>query len=739
MIKLQTFHAFAALAAIFSASRAAAADFHPPAGNRSALVGASTTILPGGRFLEPYGVQIETGPRPFGIAVSASGTVATADIGYEHFGITTIERKSKGPGSHNSWRARHIWARTANSTAPEIADPEWMGVASGIAFDSEKSVWISEGDSGRVRQIDIATGDPRKIVSLNSADQNGKQSKKSFTGDLAFDGARHLLFVVDESNSRVALIDVRAGHVISSVQLQETPSAITLSPDGMTAWVTESRAVCAIDVRDPLKPEVAGRVPAPSPQAVLATADRVFVSNALDDSITVISAADRKAVAEIPLGIPSLEQFKGVIPAGLAYDPVTKWLLVAEAGLNAVGVVDTEKNQVIGHLPAGWMPTRVAISGDRVFVTNAGGKGTGPNPRLVILELGEPPVLHRGSVSTFIMPDTSEILHQTGTVFALNGLIPDMHDAPKPPAAIRRVVLIVKENRAFDEVLGDVAEAANGPVLSLAKMARFGMHGFADGGRKLFSVHDAAITPNQHEIARRWAFSDNFYVDGNTRSEGDIWLNGGYPDLVSHRHRVVTSLWDHLRAGGVTFQNFDEGSGIDISDQVRADRFIAEVDRRYVKGAEPFPQFVRIHLPNDKTGDAKPENGFPYTVSYVEDNDLATGRILDYLSHSPWWRDMVILVTETDTEMSIDHIDSHRTLLLAAGPYVKRNYVSHKNSSFPGLLRTVFELLRLPPLNLMDATSASLRDMLTADPDFTPYTALEPDTRIFNPDRVKTQ
>jgi DNA-binding beta-propeller fold protein YncE len=734
MGKLQTFHAFAMLVAIFAELRASAADFHPPAGERSALVGASGTILPGGRLLEPFGVQIETGPSPFGLAVSSSGTVATADIGYEHFGITTIERKGKGP-----WRARHIWARIPNSTAPDIADAEWMGVASGIAFDSEKSVWISEGDSGRVRQIDIATGDPRKIVSLNGADQDGRQSKKSFTGDLAFDSVRHLLYVVDEMNARVALIDTRAGRVVSSVRVRETPSAIALSPDGMTAWVTESGTVCVIDVHDPLKPEIAGRIPAPSPQAVLATADRVFVSNALDDSITVISAADRNVVAEIPLGIPSLDQFHGVIPAGLAFDPVTKWLLVAETGINAVGVVDTQKNQAIGHLPAGWMPTRVAISGDRVFVTNARGRGTGPNPRLVILELGEVPVLHRGSVSTFIMPDASEIFRQTAAVFSMNGFIPDMHDAPKPPAAIRRVVLIVKENRTFDEVLGDVAEAGNSPVLSLAKLARFGMHGFADGGRKLFSVHDAAITPNQHEIARRWAFSDNFYADGNTRSEGDAWLNGGYPDLVSHRNRVVTNLPDHLRAGGVTFQNFDEGSGTDISDQERADRFIAEVDRRYVQGGEPFPQFVRIRLPNDRGGDARPQSGFPYTVSYVEDNDLATGRILDYLSHSPWWRDMTVFVTESDTQRSLDHIDAHRTLLFAAGPYVKRNYVSHKNSSFPGLLRTVFELLRLPPLNLMDATSASLRDMLTAEPDFTPYAAVEPDARIFNPERVKPQ
>src|SRR6185437_15822299 len=129
---------------------------------------------------------------------------------------------------------------------------------------------------------------------------------------------------------------------------------------------------------------------------------------------------------------------------------------------------------------------------------------------------------------------------------------------------------------------------------------------------------------------------------------------------------------------------------------------------QYGKSGEPFPQFTWIRLPNDRPGEPKPRDGFPYEASLVEDNDLATGRILQYLSHTPWWRNMAVFVTESATQGSLDHVDAHRTLLLAAGPYVKRNYVSHTNASFPGLLRTIFELLGVPPLNLMDATAASL-------------------------------
>ena len=188
----------------------------------------------------------------------------------------------------------------------------------------------------------------------------------------------------------------------------------------------------------------------------------------------------------------------------------------------------------------------------------------------MILELGEEPVLHRGSVSTFILPGASEVPGLTRAVFALNGFTPPLRDAPAPAAPIHHVVLIVKEGRTFDEVLGDVAAAGNGPVISLAKMARFGMHGLADGGRARFSLHDTPITPNQHEIAHRWAFSDNFYADGATRAEGDIWLNGGYPDAVTES-AILTS---HLDA---------PAADANLSDQQRADQYVAQFDP-YAKG-----------------------------------------------------------------------------------------------------------------------------------------------------------
>ena len=690
----------------FVALAGSGAYFRPPAGERYPLITSAGSILPGGRILKPLGMQLETGPMPAGLAVGQNRTVATADIGFDRSAVTIIEPPGKNP-----WRERIIWARTRNGKIPETADPEWQGVSSGIAFESNKAIWVSEGVSGKLRQLDLSSGDTRKTVSLNNAEW-----RNSFTGDLAWDSARRVLYIVDEGNSRLAVMEAKAGHVVSSVSLGRRPTAIALSPEGTSVYVssTETNAVCPVDAREPLKPELRDCVQTDAPQGVIVTADSVFVSSPRNDSITVISAQTHRITAEIPLRIPSLEQYRGIMPAGMAYDPVTKWLLVAESGINAVGIVDTEKNLLIGHLPVGWMPTKVAISGDRVYVVNALGRGTGPNVRNPVLELGEPPSYQRGTISTFVMPDASEILRDTGIVFSGNGFVPWMGAAPKPPAAVKHIVLIVKEGRTFDEVLGDIVRDGDARVLSFPPLARFGMHGGATGSKTRFSIKDAQITPNHHAAATQWAFSDNFYANGDQLFDEQIW--------------------HHLETAGVTFRKFDDAAA--LSDQSRASQFIAGM-----KAMKTLPQFIYIHRPNDHLTGIRPDAGYPYEASYMEDNDLALGRILECLSHSPWWPEMAVFVTENNThggtDVGLDHIDIHRTVLLAAGPYIKRGFVSHTNSSFPGLVRTIFEGFRIEPLNLTDATAASLVGMFTDSPDLTPYKPLIPDPRIFDASLVK--
>jgi len=838
-------------------------DFHPPGGENYAHTAGTVTILPGGRAIKPLGSQIEVGPGAFGLAISAKGLIGVSETGFERFGVSVLEPRK------DTWQQHLLWAAPADDdTQTKSAKPtdRWESATYGIAFDSEKSVWIAEGDSGKVRLIDASNAARRKLISINTGDWHN-----SYTADLALDPVRHILYVIDQANYRLVLIDTIKDTILSSIATGRMPFTIALSPDRNTVYVAnigmfryqalpgaglpfppfgfpspeavagvlrnavqvqplgdpndrESNSICIIDVHVAAKPVVTtwirtgaaigSTVPngpgqpigiavgGSAPTGILAVGDKVYVSNAHSDSITVISAPDNKVLGQIILRVPWLLNLRGFLPAGMAYDPTTKWLFVAEAGINAVGVIDTNRNVVIGHLPVGLYPTRVGLADGRVWVVNARGHGSGADARRPLEDPDEPSTFYRGSLSTFKMPAQDDLQKLTATTFAANGFFVENSIAPSLPAAIRHVILIVKENRAFDEVLGDIAPASNGQVMANAALARYGMHGRADGRGTRFSIKDAAITPNHHAIAKQFAFSDNFYADGDSDVDGHHWLTGVIPDLFTmsgvfasyggQRHFALDSstpgrllfagtnaatlpeeipengtLWDHLERNHITFRNFGEGIelpgtveasqptyvtnmpieeslyrntsrdypgfSLDVSDQTRADKFIAEMDQRYKSGKEPLPQFLYITLPNDHTGGDLPDAGYPYAASWIADNDLALGRILEYLSHSQWWRETAVFVTEDTAAGGIDLVDAHRTILLAAGPYIRRDYVSHTNSSFPGLLKTIFRLLNIPALNLMDQTAAGLGDMFTDDPDYTPYKAIAPETRIFDP------
>ena len=342
----------------------------------------------------------------------------------------------------------------------------------------------------------------------------------------------------------------------------------------------------------------------------------------------------------------------------MAFDAVTKWLLVAESGINAVGIVDTEKNLVIAHLPVGWMPTGVSLVGDRVYVTNELGRGAGPKLRRPRIEFSEAPAVGHGTVSTFYHALRERTAHVYRHRVRKQRLSPPWeNDPPKVQAAIKHVVLIVKEGRSFDELLGDVAAAGNGPVQAFPQLAYFGMHGLAIGAKN--AVQHSGCGDDSGIIMRS---------RGSGRS-AIIFYAEGYVGAAQR-------FCDHLKAANVTCRVFDNKDA--ASDQKRADEVIAALE-------EPLPQFVFIHLPNDKLADARPADGYPYEESWMEDNDLALGRIVEALSHSRGWPETAVFVTESTTETALDHIDSRRTILLAAGPHVKRDYVSHTNLNFSGL------------------------------------------------------
>ncbi len=302
-------------------------------------------------------------------------------------------------------------------------DDDWRSVFMGLAFDGDSRIYASEGESGRVRLIDLATGRKLKQFDLN---QGG--FKDSYTGDLAFDRQRGMLFVVDQANFRMVTINVRDGRIVSSIRTGRLPFAIAYDEARREAYVTnlgmfeyravpgtdpqqaestglpfpafgfpskeaargvrrateaamvdvpalgdpnapESNSVAIIRLSDAAKPQVRklvrtglpfGKLSAggSSPSGVIAHNGKLYVSNANQDTITIIDVAKGQADGEIQLRIPGYESVRGVLPIGLAVVPGGDWLLIAEAGINAIGIADLRTRSVIAHIPVGWFPTQ---------------------------------------------------------------------------------------------------------------------------------------------------------------------------------------------------------------------------------------------------------------------------------------------------------------------------------------------------------------------------------------------
>jgi hypothetical protein len=234
------------------------------------------------------------------------------------------------------------------------------------------------------------------------------------------------------------------------------------------------------------------------------------------------------------------------------------------------------------------------------------------------------------------------------------------------------------------------------------------------------------------------------------------------------------SLWEHIASAGLRIRNYGEGLEVEgaderegaepegqrlllnapvprpvfessdrryptfnlgIPDQFRFQEFAKDMDRRLAKGKTAA--FTVIRLPNDHTSDPRPADGYPYRASYVADNDLALGKIVEKITHSSIWKDSVIFVIEDDAQGGVDHVDAHRSPVLAISPYVRRGFVSHRHCSMASVQRTIYELLGLGPLNLQDALAADMSDLFTDSPDLAPFTAQPSDTSVFDPARAR--
>jgi YVTN family beta-propeller protein len=525
------------------------------------------------------------------------------------------------------------------------------------------------------------------------------------------------------------------------------------------------------------------------PSGLAASPDRrfVYVANASSDTVSVIDTrAD--AVAETVACRPEARLPFGSGSNAVALSPDGGTLYVANGTNNCVAVVrlgksarddgqGPERTDLAGLIPAGWYPGAVAVSADgkRLFVANVKGHGSLSQPR--DKDKGHNSRDFLGSVSLIDLPDAAELGKWTGRVNANNRLAyslaglekprPGVRPVPVPerhgePSVIEHVVYVVKENRTYDQVLGDMKEGNGDPKLCI-----FGEE----------------VTPNEHKLAREFALLDNFYCSGVLSADGHQWTNEAYvTDYLEKQFGGFTRsypyegsdplayapsgfIWDNALAHGKTFRNFGEfvrtayaprkptwtemyadvtskagrftptatpnvanlkpyshprypGFELVVPDQYRANLFLDELAACERRGS--FPSLVYVFLPCDHTSGTRPNAPTPRAM--VADNDLALGRIVEGIGRSKFWPKTCILVVEDDPQNGFDHVDGHRTVAFAVSPYTRRKAVDSTCYNQTGMVKTIELMLGLPPMNQLDLSATPMRGCFHPTPDLTSFT-----------------
>ena len=526
------------------------------------------------------------------------------------------------------------------------------------------------------------------------------------------------------------------------------------------------------------------------------------VANASSDSVSVIDTRKDEVKETIPLCWHAGDLY-GACPDALAMDRQGTTLYVCNAGQNAVAVVAFHpgKSKLEGLIPTGWFPGAVVFDAGRRQLDVANIKGVipgkhyGPGEKVKYNSHQ-----HLGTVSLVPLPgkkelqqDTARVLKNYRRALAQQAFLPARPEArPQPvperigePSVFKHVVYLVKENRTYDQVLGDVKQGNGDPSL-----CTFGER----------------ITPNQHKMVTDFALLDNIYCSGILSADGHQWATTGfatdymeksfadfprsYPDMQEEGDRDALAyaptgfIWDDALAHGRTVRDYGEatvavtawkdpqnkkplkfldhyhdfiagagqivysnypamdslwphmmtntvGWNMDVPDVYRAAQFISELKQFEARGEstlrsnateDGFPNLVIICLPNDHTSGTDP--GSPTPAAQAADNDLAFGQIVQALSHSQFWKETCIFAIEDDPQSGWDHVSGYRTTGYVISPYTKRHAVVSVNYTQVSLLRTMELILGLPPMNQIDASATPLRACFTDVPDFAPFDAV---------------
>ncbi len=520
----------------------------------------------------------------------------------------------------------------------------------------------------------------------------------------------------------------------------------------------------------------------------------VAVANANSDTVSVLDTQTDEVVETIGTR-PAKELLFGSAPNALAFAPDGRRLYVSNGTNNAIAVIDfaPPQSRMLGCFPTGWYPAGLAIDGrgNRVCVANIKGIGSrdagwkGSRTLLGKKVYGYNSHDYRGTVSLIPIPADDELPRCTQTVLTNNRLTeavsslspPRAGVAPRPvpqrhgePSVFRHVIYIIKENRTYDQVFGDMKQGE---------------------GDESLCIFGREVTPNQHKLAEEFVLLDNFYCSGTLSADGHQWTDeayvtdyleksfGGFPRSYPYEGSDAMAyassgfIWDNVLAAGKTlrvygefvratirwkdglrkerpgfldcYRDFIEQAGrIEIRaeanhktlapylcetypgfpnivpDVYRAAEFIKELRAFEQRGT--FPHFCIMLLPNNHTSGTKP--GMPTPQASVADNDVALGRIVEAVSRSRFWPQTCIFVVEDDPQNGYDHIDGHRTVAQVISPYTKRGFVDSTNYNQTSMVRTIELILGLPPMNQFDASATPMTTCFADKPDLTPYTAV---------------
>ena len=666
----------------------------------------------------------------------------------------------------------------------------------GLAFSPDgRTLYASGGNQDVVYRYDWANARATLRDSLVLAPKAPRASGTRYPGGLAASRDGRFLYVAENLGDNLAVVDLTTGRVAQRLPTERYPYGVAEAPDGrvfVSAWGGNTVSVFSASADGGLREE--RRLPvARHPSALLLDREgsRLYVASGSTDQIAVIDTKSGNVVARL-LDPPPAGPHEGATPNALSLSDDETRLFVAEADANAVAIFDlsprtsnrssaTGNDSLAGRIPSGWYPSAVLALGDTLLVANGKGSRSAPNPG------GPQPIMSRehagsaGAQYTFALLTGSlmraslarvrgaELAALSTRVARANGWSDSTRAAPRYPP-FQHVVYIIKENRTYDQVLGDLSTA--------------------DGDSSLV-FFPRPNSPNHHALAERFGIFDRFFVNAEVSADGHNWSTAAYAS--DYLEKTVQSnyggrgrtydyegtnrgggsehipdddvsdpasgyLWNLAERKGITFRNYGEfvvpdprpqldsqppmyrgnkpflaahtnpkypGFELTIRDQYRANVWIEEFREFERTGNMPALEIVR--LPNDHTSGAARDRPTPRAA--MADNDLALGRIIDALSHSRFWATTVVFVLEDDAQNGPDHVDAHRSPLLVISPYT-RGGVIHRFANTTDVLRTIEEILGLGSMAHFDYFGRPLRDVWASTPDLRAYVALTPNVDL---------